>query len=100
MRSILSSGIGGRPPVSLPFGYAGSIAFASSAHGMIRSMSARNAARRVVFPNFSNPLSVCCFIRSVLLRAILHQTPRVFQSFPNYLYGVPRQVRRGMDRED
>src|SRR5256885_2626757 len=29
---------------------------------MILSMSARNCARRVVFPNFSKPVSVVCFI--------------------------------------
>jgi hypothetical protein len=29
---------------------------------MIRSMSARSFARRVVFPYFSNPVRVCCLI--------------------------------------
>jgi hypothetical protein len=65
IRNIRSSGIGGRPPCSPTFGYTGSITAASSAHGMIRSMSVRNCARRVVFPYFSNPPSVCCFLEEL-----------------------------------
>src|SRR5690348_16736627 len=56
---------------------------------MIRSMSARNFARRVVSPNFSNPVSVCCFIDSALPQAIVHQTSRVFQSFPKLSRATP-----------
>ena len=61
-RSMRSSGSGGRPPCSLTFGYTGSTTAASSRHGTVRSISLRNCARRVVFPYFSNPVSVCCFI--------------------------------------
>jgi hypothetical protein len=46
MRSIRSIPTGGRP---LPgFGYNGSTSPHSAAHGTTRSISARNAARRVV----------------------------------------------------
>ena len=55
--------IGGRPPFSLVFGYTVCTAAASSGHGMIWFMSARNCARRVVFRYVSNPDSVCCFIK-------------------------------------
>ena|SRR5438876_1120656 len=41
---------------------AGSTTAMSAGHGSIRSMSERSCARRVVFPYFSNPVSVCCFI--------------------------------------
>ncbi len=40
------------------------------------------ASGRVVFPYFSNPVSVVCVIGTVLLRAILHQLWPVNQSLP------------------
>src|SRR2546421_339747 len=49
---------------------------------MTRSMSARNCARRVVFPYFSKPLSVCCFIEGPVCKLPMHQTLPVNQSFP------------------
>jgi hypothetical protein len=60
--------IGGRPLFSLIFGCTVCTAAASSGHAMIWFMSARNCARRVVFPYFSKPVSVCCFI-AVLARS-------------------------------
>jgi hypothetical protein len=50
------------PPVSLIFGYTFCTAAVISGHGMIRSISARNCAQRVVLPYFSKPVSVCCSI--------------------------------------
>jgi hypothetical protein len=48
IRSIRSSAIGGHPPFSLIVGYTVSTAAVISGHGIIRSMSARNCARRVL----------------------------------------------------
>jgi len=50
----------------LIFGYTVATAAVTFGYGMMRSMSVRNFARRVVF---SNPVSVCCFI---VLLAVTH----------------------------
>jgi hypothetical protein len=55
-----SGGFGGLPPFSLIFGHAVCTAAASSNHRMMRSMTAGNRARRVVYPHSANPLNVVC----------------------------------------
>ena len=56
---------------------------ANSFHGMFRFIAARNCARRVVLPCFSNPVSVRSFIDRALCASILHQSKLVGQSLLN-----------------
>src|SRR5215469_5574408 len=84
-----SSGIGGRPPCSLIFGYTVATACVISGHGIMRSMSARNLARRVVLPYFSNPVSVCCFI---VVLAVKHDHASEWPVNQSFLREWPRQL--------